>query len=50
MTLNQLMVKAQCILLIDVNYRILKGPRKIKDLEILAPFIKGYKCPLTTPK
>ena len=46
MTLNQLMVKAQCILLTDVSYRILREPKKIKIIGILILLIKGYKFPL----
>ena len=30
MTLNQLIVKAQCILLTDASYRVLRKPKKIK--------------------
>ena len=46
MTLNQVMVKAHCILLTDVSCRILKEPKKINILRILMLLIKGYKFPL----
>ena len=46
MTLNQLMVKAQCILLTDVSERILREPKKIKIIRILLLLIEGYKFPL----
>ena len=46
MTSNQSMAKAQCILLTDVSYRILREPRKKKILTILILLIKGYKFPL----
>ena len=46
MTLNQLMVKAQCILLTDISYRILREPKKIKILRIFILLIKGYTFPL----
>ena len=41
-TLNQSMVRAQCVLLIDASYRILREPKKIKGLRIL---IKSFKYP-----
>ena len=46
MTLKQLMVKAQCILLTDASYRILREPKKLKILRILMLLTKGYKYPL----
>ena len=46
MTLNQLMVKAQCVLLTDVSYRILREPKKIKIIRIPILLIKGCKFPL----
>ena len=49
MTLNQLMVKAQCILLTDTSYRILREHKKIKTLRILVLLTKGYKYPLINP-
>ena len=45
MTLNQLMMKAQCILLTDASCMILREPKKIKILQILMLLIKGYKFP-----
>ena len=45
MTLNQLMGKAQCILLTDISYRILREPKKIKIIRIPILLIKGCKFP-----
>ena len=43
MTLNLSMVRAWCILSTDASYRILREPKKIKDLKILMLLIKGCK-------
>ena len=43
------MVKAQCMLLSDANYRILREPKKIKILMILTLLTKGYKYPFIIP-
>ena len=40
MTLQHLMVKAQCVLLTDTSCRILREPKKIKILKILMLLIK----------
>ena len=50
MTLNQSMVWAQCVLLTDATYRILREPKKVKDLRILMLLIKGCNYPLIIPK